>query len=265
IQANRVAFDLDVPLLHDVEQAHLDLAREIGELVDREDPAVRPGQQSEVHGELVGQEVAAARGLDGVHVADDVGDGDVGRGELLHKAGLARQPGDRRVGALFGHALAPVLRDRRERVVVHLAPSENRYFFVEQRDELAQDAALRLSPQAQQDEIVAGQDGVPVLRDDGVLVAGDPRGQRWVGLGATGPGSRLSSTTSVRPAPRKPYAPGQTATARATPVRSTSFTTAPVRSSAGFTPTTATPGSAMNSPESLRGSAPEPTLAYGAL
>src|SRR2546422_7747920 len=43
------------------------------------------------------------------------------------------------------------------------------------------------------------------------------------------------------------------------------ISTAPVRSSAGFTPTTATPGSAMNSPESLRGSAPEPTLAYGAL
>src|SRR5881296_2609230 len=59
-----------------------------------------------------------------------------------------------------------------------LAGSENRYFFVEQRDELAQDAALRLSPQAQQDEIVAGQDGVHELRDDGVLVADDPREQR---------------------------------------------------------------------------------------
>src|SRR2546425_7379512 len=46
---------------------------------------------------------------------------------------------------------------------------------------------------------------------------------------------------------------------RATPVRSTSFTTAPVRSSAGFTPTTATPGSAMNSPESLRGRSEEHT------
>src|SRR5207247_316303 len=115
----------------------------------------------------------------------DVGDGDVGRGELLHEAGLARQPGDRRVGALFGHALAPVLRDRRERVVVHLAPSENRYFFVEQRDELAQDAALRLSPQAQQDEIVAGQNRVHELPDDGGLVADEPRGQRGAVLEQT--------------------------------------------------------------------------------
>src|SRR5712664_1942819 len=75
-------------------------------------------------------------------------------------------------------AIAPELRDRRERVVVHFAPRENRNLFVEQRDELAQDAALRLPAQAQQDEVVARQDGVHELRDDGLLVAHDTREQR---------------------------------------------------------------------------------------
>src|SRR6185437_7549733 len=178
VQADGVAFHLDVPLLHDVEQAHLDLPGEVGQLVDREDAAVRPGQEPEVHRQLVGQQVTAARGLDGVHVADDVGDGDVGRGELLHEAGLARQPGDRCPGALLGYELAPKLRDRRERVVVHFAPGEYRNLFVEQRDELAQDAALRLPAQAQQDEVVARQDGVHELRDDGLLVPHDTREQR---------------------------------------------------------------------------------------
>src|SRR2546425_6964486 len=37
--------------------------------------------------------------------------------------------------------------DRRERIVVHLAPRENGNLLVEQRDELAQDAAFRLPAQ----------------------------------------------------------------------------------------------------------------------
>src|SRR5882672_10855327 len=81
-------------------------------------------------------------------------------------------------GALLGQELAPELRDRRERVVVHFAPRENRNLFVEQRDELAQDAALRLPAQAQQDEVVARQYGVHELRNDGLLVAHDTREQR---------------------------------------------------------------------------------------
>ena len=35
--------DLDVPLFHDVEQPDLDPLRQIGKLVDGEDPAVDPG------------------------------------------------------------------------------------------------------------------------------------------------------------------------------------------------------------------------------
>ncbi len=177
VQADRIAFHLDVSLLHDVEEAHLDLAGEIGELVDRKNAAVCPRQEPEVHGQLIRQQMAAARSLDGVHVADDVRDRDIGRGELLHEAGLARQPGDGGLRAVLRHELASELRDRRERIVVHLAPREDRNLLVEQRDQLAQDAALRLPPQAQQDEVVARQDGIHELGDDGILVAHDAREQ----------------------------------------------------------------------------------------
>ncbi len=42
-QADPVAPDLDVPLLHDVEEAHLDALRQVGQLVDAEDAAVVRG------------------------------------------------------------------------------------------------------------------------------------------------------------------------------------------------------------------------------
>jgi hypothetical protein len=41
--ADRVAADLDVALLQDVEQADLDLGREVGQLVDAEDPRLARG------------------------------------------------------------------------------------------------------------------------------------------------------------------------------------------------------------------------------
>ena len=43
-QADGVAFNLHVAFLHDVEQADLDLSRQIGEFIDREDSAVGAGQ-----------------------------------------------------------------------------------------------------------------------------------------------------------------------------------------------------------------------------
>ena len=51
-QAHGVAFNLHVAFLHDVEQAHLDFSRQIGQLVDGEDAAIGAGQQAVVHGEL---------------------------------------------------------------------------------------------------------------------------------------------------------------------------------------------------------------------
>jgi hypothetical protein len=54
-QPDRIALDLDVAFLQDVEQADLDLAGEIGQLVDREDAAVGARQQPVVHRQLVGE------------------------------------------------------------------------------------------------------------------------------------------------------------------------------------------------------------------
>src|SRR5271169_2802379 len=77
---NRVAFNLHVAFLHDVEQADLNLSGEVGEFVDGEDAAIGAGEQAVVDGELAREFVAAAGGFDGIDVADQVGDGYVGRG-----------------------------------------------------------------------------------------------------------------------------------------------------------------------------------------
>ena len=97
-QAQRVAAHLDVALLEDVEQADLDALGEVGQLVDREDAAVGARDEAVVDGRRVGQ-VAALGDLDRVDLADQVGDGDVGRGQLLAVAAVARQPLDGRLVA----------------------------------------------------------------------------------------------------------------------------------------------------------------------
>ena len=89
-QPHRIALNLDVALLQDVEQADLNLAGQVGQLVDREDAAVGARQQPVVHRQLVGELQPAARRLDRIEIADHVGDRDVGRRELLDIARLAR-------------------------------------------------------------------------------------------------------------------------------------------------------------------------------
>ena len=54
-QANGVALNLHVAFLHDVEQADLNFAGEIGQFVDGEDAAVGARKQAVVHGQLVGE------------------------------------------------------------------------------------------------------------------------------------------------------------------------------------------------------------------
>ena len=107
-QADLVAADLHVALLEHVEQADLDALGEVGQLVDGEDAAVGAGHQAVVQGELVG-EVAALGHLDGVDLADEVGDRRVGRGQLLAEAVVAVHPRDRRVVALGRDQVAGVL------------------------------------------------------------------------------------------------------------------------------------------------------------
>ena len=181
-QAHRVAFDLHVAFLHDVEQPDLDLAGQVRQLVDGEDAAVGARQQAVVHGQLVGDVLPAARGLDRIDVADHVGDGHVGRGQFLHVALLAAQPGDGRVVPGLLHQVAAAPANGLVRVVVDLAALDVRDCFVQQRRQHADQPRLGLPAQSQQDEVVARQNGVDHLRHHGLLVADDAGKQRLSAL-----------------------------------------------------------------------------------
>ena len=173
-QPDDEAADLDVALLEDVEQADLDPLGQVGQLVDRDDPAVGARDQAVVEGQLVGQ-VAALGDLDRVDLADEVGDGDVGRGELLGVAPVARQPVDRRRLAVALDDGAGRRADGRQRVVVELATADDRQPRVEQADQQPRHPGLGLAALAEEDEVVTGQDRVLDRRDDRLLVADDAR------------------------------------------------------------------------------------------
>ena len=123
-------------------------------------------------------EVAALGDLDRVDLADEVGDRRVGGGELLAEATVAVHPLDRGLVAALGEQHAGVLRDRVVRVVVDLAAGDDRHPLVEQRGERADHAGLRLTTLAEEDHVVAGDERVLELGQDGVLVADDAFDER---------------------------------------------------------------------------------------
>jgi hypothetical protein len=172
-QADQMSPDLDVPLLHDVEEPHLDALGEVGQLVQDEDAPVSPREQAVVDGELVG-EVPALGDLDRIDLADQVGDRDVGRGELLPVPALSWQPHDRGAIAQFRDELAPGLADRLERVVVDLAARERGDGLVQQHHQRARQPALGLAALAEQDQVLAGEQRVLDLGKNGVVEADDP-------------------------------------------------------------------------------------------
>ena len=176
-----MAANLYVSLLEDVEQADLDPLGQVRQFVDGEDAAVDPGHQAEVNGQLVAQ-VASLGDLDRVDLPDEVGDGDVGRRELFRVPVLARQPLDRRAVAALGEDRAAFGGDRAERVFGDFRPVDHRRFVVEQRGQATYDARLRLAPFAEEDDVLAAENGVGNLRDDGVFVAHDAREQRFATL-----------------------------------------------------------------------------------
>ena len=179
-QADDEAADLDVALLEDVEQADLDPFGEVGQLVDRDDPAVRARDQPVVDRQVVRQ-VAALGDLDRVDLPDEIGDRDVGGRQLLGIAPVARQPVDRRrVTVLLEHRAAGRA-DRREGIVVELAAAQDGKPRVEKLDELAGHARLRLAALAEEHDVLAGKDGVLEGWDDRILVAHDAGQDRLAG------------------------------------------------------------------------------------
>src|SRR6267142_178625 len=156
-KAERIALNLDVAFLHDVEEADLNFSGEIGELVDGEDAAIGTGEQAVVDGKFVGKIASAARGADGIDVADDVGHGDIGRGEFFDEAIFARHPGDWRVIAIGGNSFAAGAADGLVGIVIDFAAGDDGHFGVEEIDEAAEDAAFGLAAEAEKNEIVAGE------------------------------------------------------------------------------------------------------------
>src|SRR5581483_2450270 len=171
-QPHLVAADLDVALLEQVQQTDLDAFCEVGKLVDGKYAAVRPWDESVVDGELVGQ-IPALGDLDRVDLADEVGDRDVGCRELLRVAVLGLQPHDRRLVALVRDEVTARGADGLQRIVADLATGDRGHLVVEELDEVAHDARLRLSALAQKDDVVAGEDRVLDGGYDGVVVTDD--------------------------------------------------------------------------------------------
>ena len=172
-QADAVAADLDVALFHDVEEADLDALGEVGQLVDAEDAAVGARDQAVVDRQLVG-EVAALGDLDRVDLADEVGDGDVGRGELLAVAAVAADPVDLgvvAVGVDAGRGSGVQIGSNGLSLISQ--PAMIGDLVVEEVDEGADEAGLGLAALAEEDDVLAGEDGVLELRDDGLFVADD--------------------------------------------------------------------------------------------
>src|SRR5712664_4189544 len=148
-EAQGIALNLNVAFLHDVEEADLNFSGEVGELIDGEDAAIGSRKKAVVDGEFVGEVAAAAGRPDGIDIADDVGHGYVGSGDFF----------------------AARAADGFQRIVIDFAASDDGHLRIEQVDEAAKNSAFGLAAEAEQNEIVAGEQGIDDLRDDGVLVA----------------------------------------------------------------------------------------------
>ena len=122
--------------------------------------------------------VSALRRLYRINITDDVGNRDVGSCQFLDVPLCAASILDRRPVALFLDKIAATPADRAEGVIVDLATCDDRDHFVEKIDETAQYPALRLAAETQQDHIVAGQQRIDDLRDDGFLIPDDSRKDR---------------------------------------------------------------------------------------
>ena len=87
-------------------------------------------------------------------------------------------PGDGRLVALLGDQGTRERRDGGERIVAQLGARHGRDPLVEQGGQRPRDAALGLSALPEQDDVLAGQDRVLELRQDGLVVAQDAGQQR---------------------------------------------------------------------------------------
>src|SRR5207253_1843728 len=103
------------------------------------------------------------------------------RREFFNVPVFRSEPRDRSCILFARDQLPAAAADWRIRVVVDLASRNIGRLRVKQPGERAQDAALGLPPQSEQDEIVARQDRVYDLRHNGIVVTHDSR-KYWTSL-----------------------------------------------------------------------------------
>ena len=174
VEPHRIAADLHVALLKNVEQADLDQLVEFGQLVHRKDPPVHAGNQSEVQ-RLLGRHGRAAGQPSGIDLADHVGKLRAG-GKSLGVPPFARPPGDRhlRLGQLRHH-LAAGTGNGPIRVLVHRTAWNVQVgqLRIEESSDQPHQPALGLPLLAQEEQVVPGDQPEVDLRDDRVFVADD--------------------------------------------------------------------------------------------
>ncbi len=169
-QTNRISLNLHVTFLHDVEQSNLNLSGKVWKFIDSEDAAIGAGKQAIVNRQFARELVSTASRFDGVDVANQIGNGHIGRRQFLDIALVGSEIGDRGVVTEACDFIAATAADRRVRIVVNLASREVRHLRIEQGRQRAQDAAFRLSSQSEKNEIVARENGVDDLWDDCVVI-----------------------------------------------------------------------------------------------
>ena len=128
-------------------------------------------------GQFIGQ-VPPLSHLDGVYLADEVGNRRIRGGQLLAVAVAAMHPAQRRVVTLRGHQFPGVSRDRCVRVVVDLGPGHDRHPLVQQFGEAPDEPCLSLPALAEEDHVVPGQQGVLQLGKHRVVIPDDVGEQR---------------------------------------------------------------------------------------
>ena len=110
-------------------------------------------------------------GLDRIDVADNIGNRHIGSCQLFDKARIAIDPGDRRGILMQLNRLPAVRADRMIRIIVDFRTGNDRNLIVEKICKLANDAALCLATQAQQNQIVPREDRIDELRNNRLVIA----------------------------------------------------------------------------------------------
>ena len=121
--------------------------------------------------QLVGKISSAACGLDGVHVADHVGNRHVGRGKFFHESLLAAKPRYRRGIAFRRDSFPAGAANRKIGIVVNLAAGHDRNLRIEKSHQAAQNPRLCLPAQAEQNEMMPREHGIGDLGYHRVVVA----------------------------------------------------------------------------------------------